>query len=567
MQVLKTLLLCALCICPMLGKTDAKFPFYEDYLKDSDFRGFLKLAKEFLENNPNAPEAPRLAYDFMMVGKAASDIESVKYATNLLLFKYTQSLPSLNFISSFDRGSPRLIELLKAKAEQGNLASKEFAIAYCRAILFIARIQGPDLLKDKSLRLKTYLLAQKAEVDEILTGSSQSLSKVSNEDSNFGKVTNIALSNAPALQKVKDLGSLNGPDAEFCKAFFLAQLDEKDAGSEEMVLFQINQAIFSKNPSPKDALELITSLSSEKRKDPKISFLKAISLHFDDRTEEAIRLLNSLTEQAQLNKDSISLAKSYAQGLEFLDNRKKVLAEALGKAFENLNKENDCFFLKVEFSSDQHGEYQFLLSSSKKEKHFEIQVRKDNQLQVAYRTQDSQSAMLSPDTKKIITFKSKGPLPVPNFGIKREVETGTFNYNFNLNFSSSFEEYVTESSKITENPYLATSKGRDVLLDYIFKTKAVWLEPAKTVTGGTLYPISFYSNKNNNFSTSSLSFDLAGNLQAMQIGFIKIKEIKLGDSKILESMPDWPSLPEDRKEKFDFAVFMQIIGETTKIFQ
>ena len=88
----------------MLGKTDAKFPFYEDYLKDSDFRGFLKLAKEFLENNPNAPEAPRLAYDFMMVGKAASDIESVKYATNLLLFKYTQSLPSLNFISSFDAG-------------------------------------------------------------------------------------------------------------------------------------------------------------------------------------------------------------------------------------------------------------------------------------------------------------------------------------------------------------------------------------------------------------------------------------------------------------------------------
>ena len=68
------------------------------YLKDSDFRGFLKVAKDFLENNPSAPEAPRLAYDFMMVGKAASDVDSVKYATNLLLFNYTQSLPSLNFI-------------------------------------------------------------------------------------------------------------------------------------------------------------------------------------------------------------------------------------------------------------------------------------------------------------------------------------------------------------------------------------------------------------------------------------------------------------------------------------
>ena len=157
MQLLKILFFSTLCMSPLLGEDKGKFPFYEDYLKDSDFSGFLKVAKEFLKQNPTSPEAPRLAYDFMMVGKAASDIESVKYATNLLLFKYTQSLPSLNFISSFDRGSPRLIELLKAKADQGELSSKDFAVAYCRAILFIARAQGPDLLKDKSLRLRTHL--------------------------------------------------------------------------------------------------------------------------------------------------------------------------------------------------------------------------------------------------------------------------------------------------------------------------------------------------------------------------------------------------------------------------
>ena len=74
----------------------------------------------------------------------------------------------MNFISSFDRGSPRLIELLKAKAEQRNLASKDFATAYCRAMLFIARAQGPDLLKDKSLRLRTHLLAQKQELVKFL---------------------------------------------------------------------------------------------------------------------------------------------------------------------------------------------------------------------------------------------------------------------------------------------------------------------------------------------------------------------------------------------------------------
>ena len=196
------------------------------------------------------------------------------------------------------------------------------------------------------------------------------------------------------------------------------------------------------------------------------------------------------------------MARSYSQGLEFLDNRKKVLAEALGKAFANLDNENDSLFVRIEFSSDKSGEYQLLLGTSEKEKYFEIQVRKDNQLQVAYRTQGNQSSILAPDAKGIITFKSKGALPVPKFGIQREVETGAFGFNFNLNFSSSFDEYVSESSKIMENSYLSTSKGRNALLDYIFRSKAIWLEPAKTVNGGTLYPISFYSNKNDNFSTS-----------------------------------------------------------------
>ena len=360
---------------------------------------------------------------------------------------------------------------------------------------------------DKSLRLRTHLLAQKAEVNEILSNSTESLAEASLEKSTFGKITSIALSKESPLEKVKKLGSFNGRDAEFCKAFFMAQLDEKEAKSEEMVLFQINQAISGRTPFPQKALKLINSLSPEKRKDPKIILSKAISLHFDDQTEEAIKLLKSVAEQTN-NKDWISFSNSYAQGLEFLDNRKKVLVEALGKAMASLDKETDSLFVTAIFSSQKMGKFHFLLGTSKKGKHFEIQVRKDNQLQVAYRTKENQSSLIGPDAKNIITFETKGALPVPKFTINREAETGGFNYNFNLNFNSSFEEFVSESSSIMENAYLATPKGRDVLLTHILKTKPVWLEPAKTVSGGTLYPISSYSTENEEVSTSSISFCL-----------------------------------------------------------
>ena len=223
------------------GETKESFPFYESYLKDSDYKGFIDRAKEFLGENPDALEAPRLAYDLMMVGKVAGDVETVKMATSLLLFNYTKSLPTLNYINSFEKGSKKLIELLKSKAEEGDLSNKDFAINFCRAILFIAGSQGPEILKDKYLRLRIYLLAQKADLNEGSLSSSKVFKELEDDNSNFGKTVKILFSDDSNLTKIKELGSISGQDAKFCTTFLLAQLSEKESGSEEIILFNISQ--------------------------------------------------------------------------------------------------------------------------------------------------------------------------------------------------------------------------------------------------------------------------------------------------------------------------------------
>ena len=78
-----------------------RMPFYEDFLENSDLPGFLDEAKQFLEESPDAPEAPRIAMDYLIVGKAVSRPPAVDYATDLLMFRYPQSLPGLQFLSSF----------------------------------------------------------------------------------------------------------------------------------------------------------------------------------------------------------------------------------------------------------------------------------------------------------------------------------------------------------------------------------------------------------------------------------------------------------------------------------
>ena len=60
-----------------LGNESDRIPFYEDYFKDSDLKGFLEVARKYLEDKPEAVEAPRVSMDYLMAAKAARDIEAI----------------------------------------------------------------------------------------------------------------------------------------------------------------------------------------------------------------------------------------------------------------------------------------------------------------------------------------------------------------------------------------------------------------------------------------------------------------------------------------------------------
>ena len=549
------------------GNTQTEFPFYEDYLKDSDFRGFIDKAKEFIANNPDAPEAPRLAYDLMMVGKAANNVNAVKHSTSLLLFKYTQSLPTLNFLSSFEKGSKRLVDLLIAKVDEGKLESKDFAVSFCRSFLLVARLQGPEILKDKSLRLRIHLLAGKAGIQEILSTTQNLLDDSVKEDSNYGKVVKILNSEKNNVEKIKELYSIRSQDAKFGIQFLLSQLNENESNSEAMIIFKINQVIFAKNPDPIKAIKLIDSLESKVKQKAEIQFLKSLALHFDGESEKAVEILNQIVSNKKTEKQWQRLANSFSDGLQFIENRKKVLTEQIGAAFEQFDKGTDCIFIKASLKQKDEQDYEFFLGLGKKDPLFEIQIHKEGEIQLAYRYETTSSLILPPDKKNIIYFKSSGVLPIPKFSITREIETGAFSYNFNLNFGSSFEEFIAEGSTMMDNAYLATPKGRDVLLSHILNKKAVWLGVPEKVDQGTSFPILSYSENNNEMKDSSLSFDLEGKLTGIKFGVFSVSKIMTGGSEVLDELPALPSLPKVTKEKFDFPLFMKILGDASKLVQ
>lgn len=548
-----------------------RIPFYEDYLANDELGEFVEAAQSFLEDSPDAAEAPRLAMDLMMIGKGASRPEIVDYATDLLLFKYPSSLPSLQFFSSFDQGSPRLVKLLGLKAEQGDLGSEEFASNYCRTLLFIARIQGPELLKDPSLRLRAFLLASKAGVDEIESTAETSLKNLSGSETSLGQTIQVVFSEEDTLEKIKRLGRIKGTDAKFCASFYLAQLDPQEAQSEELVVFRINQILFGPNPDTSLARELFSSLPKARIEQPPMQALLAFSHHLDQEPSKAIELLDGAALGLDPQSEWNLTFKSYADGLMHLENRKNLFVEALGKAIDGFSMGGDCLYVSAQWESNSSqetpAENHLFLGVDKASERFEIQLRRNEKLLLGYKSGKEESSILGPDSPKIFKFQASGAYPVPRISIARDNLSGSFNYNFNLNFGSSFAEFFDSGSSLLENPYLGTAKGREVLWTYTLGRKFIWLEPAESASEGTTYPVASLSQGESKANKSSVTFDLEGNFKRARINRFLISEISLGDQTVLDKLPKWPEAEVEKKEDFDFPMFMKLVSVIGSITQ
>ena len=79
---------------------EERIPFYEDFLKESDLKGFIEEAESF-EESPDAMEAPRVAMDLLMVGKAANQPKVVDQATDFFTVPCPQESSKLTIHQFF----------------------------------------------------------------------------------------------------------------------------------------------------------------------------------------------------------------------------------------------------------------------------------------------------------------------------------------------------------------------------------------------------------------------------------------------------------------------------------
>ena len=116
-----------------------------------------------------------------------------------------------------------------------------------------------------------------------------------------------------------------------------------------------------------------------------------------------------------------------------LKNRKKLFTEAIGKAIALFQKGGDHLFIKANWDSlEANGSIvnYDLFVRAKTKKHLETHLLKSGQPTPLYQSNNGSSSLLLPNSEKRIDGETAA-LPLPSILIKRDAETGFFNYNFN----------------------------------------------------------------------------------------------------------------------------------------
>ena len=265
-----------------------------------------------------------------------------------------------------------------------------------------------------------------------------------------------------------------------------------------------------------------------------------------------------------------STAGSLANGLEFAENRKINLLESLGKALDKLSAGGETLQLEVFWSkeSDETGpvDFRVLLGISKPAQSLEIQLYRNQDVYLAYRTSTEETRLLLPKAQEVLSFQGPGALPIPSFQITQDVSSGIFNYAFNLNFASSSSFQVARGSQETHRQSVPwNSKGTRIDLDYLLARKSIWLLAGRAINSGMSYPIRSLNPDIPEASEAELSFDLSGELSSIKFGGFALKNIELGAESSLSSLAEWPKVKTTKAEKFDFNLFMKVLNEATRL--
>jgi hypothetical protein len=564
-----------LCSCPfgISQAVEVKAPLFEEYLQGGRVAAFVEDARAFLSSDSQSIYASRVAHDLLVVGTVLGNDDIVTQAKRLLLLEYAGSAHGSYLVSTFPKAEELRNFLVDAPGPAGDVA---YARKFCRAVKLGFRRFGAEFLDDNHFRARCYLHSLTAEdkalTKAVLPALRAQVSEDKEEHPQLVLLLDEEVSNLAKLRRLHDLlEAEDSADVEFYIDFYASRLTKEERSSPEVLKILTERAVWGSGGQ--QALALLDTLPKTERSDPKYLVLRAKLLWAEGRSEDA---LADLMKAGQGEGVWAETATGFADGVRGWNERREALVQTILAVSKSFTKGTRGLDAEITFFKKEKDEkamnFSAYLGLIPDENLLQVQVLEGEKTKFAYRTDADSSALYLSGWEKVMSFATSGPVPAPNFSLRR-AEDGQFLLEGGATIAPSLEAAKRSGVGLLDSPYLSTPLGLNALLQYAVLRKGGWIEKTRQEGKVTFFSLRTLQRFNPRGLRITIGVDEAGALRSILVNKldgstrVEVAKIRYGGEAFSLRPATWPDLPVEERKQFDFSVIANVMSTIAQAFE
>jgi len=536
------------------------YPTPEAYIKANDLNAYVKAAVEFLQKNPNSPDAARVAMDLMMVSGAQGNRQLFNQMRDLLLLRHAGTLQSTFISAQMNVNTYRAFLNQKGNAAllQNN---KALSTLWTRALRQGVHHFGSRLTADSGFLLKAALIAQDTDDQELKDALTKAINERKKEDEDLARWANICFDFEGTPDKVKKLHEMEDSTATVLTRYYLVRMTPEQRRQPAMV--EVIAEYLMRQGNYAAAEEANTRLLDSKDT-AQIRFWKAWSEAAKQETEKAIATLKDLREKYP-DSDWSTHGSVYANELSQVDKHTAAYANALVDATDKIKAgigvfEGEFFYRKADAVFDIKVAYVA-------DESMELLVKRDGKPMLGYRVKGDESWLFLESEEKIRHYKEGSIIPAPTLAMGPKA-TGGLQYNMGFRFVQNFEQLGQAIDAIAKAEGMGEEKVLANLLTAVLRSGSVPTS-SKRDGGVTHYTWLSPNVQAPKFDRTTYALDGSGKFTSFAGGKYESRYMKYGKKGELTPQMNftWPKKETETLERPGLQEFRDLMQEVLEVFR
>lgn len=528
-----------------------------------DVKAAITQAFEHVREHPDEADNPRMLMQLVIHSRVRDLNNEAAKLERHLLFHAPNSVEAQYLRKAIEKHGDYTKQLFDQLETEAGHISPDVIPQTARVIELGLEQFGADLLKDAWMCMLTEFVGQQIHSFELVNLAREQANEFKPKDQRIREL--LLNESASNKQKFLDLADHQTHDvANFLRAYFFAQLTPEEQNSREVKILRVRDLI--KTMKPIAARAELDQLIADKP-EAKLEFWRIWTDMLVPRKQR---------DMEQISQQFERLVKAYPQSHE---------AEMARTLLQHLREQEDRFetqvgqvwgptLLNPQLGSGNYIHYLVTMRGQEPDKNtravfrydrsvpqFSLLLENKGRLLLAYETTDQDCRLYVYGDEQILHFQEAGFIPIAKATYKIN-ESGTNGFDFNADLLPARDQLHRWGTLMLQGSRAFAASTFDLLENHVIMGESVSHQHGASIS---YYG---YSVRDHKLTEVKCHFDTDQLFQRIEFTIEdKLFEIeRLTEDSIIAGF-DWPNLPGQDIEKFDFTAFQRILTAGANMVQ